>query len=478
MPWVDGLPDDYSHLVLSRLTYGITPALLDEVANGGGTALWLQSQLSPSSIPDPAADAMVGWFPALSYDSATAYAKNADGTQPGWKTMQNFASWTMLRRMYSRRQLHETMTEFWSNLLYIPADTNSFGFRMDYDRVVRTHALGRFADLLQAAITHPAMLVYLDAAVSVKSNINENLGRELLELHTVGRAAQNEADVVNAARILTGYRVDTWRTWNSFYDPAAHWTGPVSVGGFSHANADPDGRPVVAALLAYLARHPATAQRIARRLAQFLVSDNPPSALVDRLAQLYLANDTAIAPLVTEILAAPEFRASAGAKTVTPANDVVRTVRALGITIDGTEAANAAKYSILWSAEQAGQRPFAWPRPDGEPMVAAAWTSVGRVLGSFETHWGLAGGWWPTVGITYRTRASWLPSTPIRLDALIDHVSRTMFGRIPSATMVQAVCEAVGYPPTESIGAGHAVANWRMPMLLSTLLNSPSHMMR
>src|SRR5690606_39213187 len=118
--------------------------------------------------------------------------------------------------------------------------------------------------------------LHLDTWTSTRRTPNENHGRELLELHTVGRAAgYTEAMVRDSARILSGYTIDAGRTWRPSYDPGRHATGPVQVLGFRHANADADGRAVTEAYLRYLARHPATARRIARKLAVRFVSDRP-----------------------------------------------------------------------------------------------------------------------------------------------------------------------------------------------------------
>ena len=167
-----------------------------------------------------------------------------DQATPGeaWRAMADYQRWCLQRRMRSRRQLLESVTEFFENHLHVPVhDDGVFGFRADYGRLIRSHALGRFDQMLQAAIIHPAMGISLDNASSTKKAPNENLGRELLELHTVGRGNYTENDVKASARILTGYRVQMWSTWNAWYDTPSHWTGPVQVMGFSHPNADADG---------------------------------------------------------------------------------------------------------------------------------------------------------------------------------------------------------------------------------------------
>ena len=203
--------------------------------------------------------------------------------QGSWEVMWDLSRWTVARRIHSTRQVQELMVEFWSNLLHVPLGHDSAAFhRVSYDAVIRKYALSTFEDLLLHTTVHPAMGLFLDNASSTKAAPNENLGRELLELHTVGvDAGYTEADVKASSRILTGYRSTVWwPRFETFYDPNAHATGAVSVLGFRHANTDPDGRDVTAAYLSYLARHPATARRIARRLCVRFVKDNPSEALV------------------------------------------------------------------------------------------------------------------------------------------------------------------------------------------------------
>jgi uncharacterized protein (DUF1800 family) len=357
-------------------------------------------------------------------------------------------------------------------------DDGVFTYRAAYGKLLRSHALGRFDQMLVAAITHPAMGISLDNASSTKRAPNENLGRELLELHTVGRGNYTEDDVKSSARILTGYRVDTWRTWNSSYDTASHWTGPVQVMGFAHPNTSTDGRPVAEAYLTYLAHHPQTAARIARKLAVRFVSDRPSDQLVAHLAEVYLASGTAIDPVLRALIAHPEFRAAAGLKVRTPTDDVVATYRALGAQFlrptDGSSAANV----IVHQADAIGQSPFVWGRPDGQPQDNRSWSSASRVLASFEFHYGAAGGWWPRQDIVYRAPTSWVPTPGMRFDALVDHLCTQLLGKSAPARLVQAACQATQTKADEAITAKHAIVGWKMQMLLTTLLDSPDHLQR
>jgi len=295
----------------------------------------------------------------------------------------------------------------------------------------------------------------------------------------VGRTAgYTEDDVKSSARILTGWRVDVWNTWVASYQPTSHWTGAVKVLDFTHPNTSSDGRAVTKAYLDHLAHHPATARRIARKLAVRFVSDSPSDALVGHLAAVYLANDTAIAPVLKSLIASKEFQASAGKKTRTPEEDVIATYRALGVRVAPPKNDSAAAVSILWQTNQIGQAPFEWPRPDGRPDTASAWSSVSRLLGSFSVHYSMAGGWWPSVGIAYTAPAGWLPKTSIRFDSLVDHLARSILGRGSTALLLQVACQATGIVPSAVITKEHELIRWGMPRLLTVFLDNPTHLGR
>ncbi len=500
------------HLV-SRFSYGITPDLADAVRAAGGGRAWFEKQLSPSSIPDAEATDLLTWWPSLRREAGDLWQRHSGEVEGGWQVMENYQRWSLLRRMHSNRQVHEVMTEFWLHHLNVPANGDpAFTHRTDYDLVVRDHALGRFEDLLHAAITHPAMGIYLNNAVSTKSHPNENLGRELLELHTVGRGSYGEDDVKSSARILTGWVVDMWRTFAASYRPDKHWTGPVRVMGFSDPNADADGRDVTRRYLTYLARHPQTARRIARKLAVKFVRDDVPQSLVDRLADVYLSSGTDISAVLRALVSSAEFKGASGAKVRDPGEDVVATYRALGVRLARPPAGRAgrdhAANVVLWQSSSIGLRPFDWPRPDGQPLDNDSWASPSRLMASMEMHYSMAGGWWPKQGVDYRSPTEWFPPTewvtkrlrvkgrknkrgkprkrwkkvrvrrPLRFDRLVDHLSRQMLHEPASARLVQACCEAVDVGPRTTITADHAVVRWNFQRVLTTLLDSPTHLSR
>jgi hypothetical protein len=467
------------HLV-GRFSYGVTPALAREVRHQGGARSWFDWQLSPGKISDPAGDALLGWFPHLKWSTSRIAEENDSGRVGGWEVMADYQNWLLLRRMKSRRQLLETMTEFWENHFNVPVGADGvYTYRKHYGDAIRARALDSFESLLQAVTVHPAMGIYLGNAVSDKDHPNENQGRELLELHTVGLAAgYHERDVVDSARILTGWRVDMWDTWAAFYDRGSHYHRPVRVLGFRSDNSSSDGRKVTRDYLRYLAHHPATAQHIAGKLAVAFVSDTPPASLVRHLARVYLKHKTQIRPVLRALVDSAEFRHSVGEKIRDPENDLVATYRLMRVTVAKPPDQDRAAHQLIWQASSMGMMPMSWPAPNGQPIVGAAWASPSRVLGSMSTHYTMAGGWWPSNGIHYQQPTSWLPKPATRFDHLVDHMAQRILQRHASDTLQQACREAVATPAHEQITRDHPVMQWLFPRLLTTFFDSPDFLRR
>ena len=462
--------------VISRFSYGTTPELVADVRAAGGGVAWFDRQLQ-TAYDAPEVDARaVDWWPDLHLDAKTLWSNQVNEVRGTWEVMADYGRRLMMRRITSEKQVLEVMTEFFEAHLHVTATGDAQAtWRASYGDVIRRHALGRFDEMLFEAITHPAMLIYLDQATSTKKAPNENLGRELLELHTVGVGNYTEDDVKSSARILTGYRVDVWRSWEASYKPEDHWTGPVRVADFSDPNLLPDGRDLVRRYLAHLARRPETAQRLARKLVLKFVSDAPPQALVDRLAATYLANGTAIAPVLRELVRSAEFRGSRGGKLRDPSEDLVATYRALGVRFSRPSGDEDGANAIAWQAWNLGLAPMTWPRPDGQPLDSRSWATPARALASMETHWALAGGWWPSKGVSYLQPRDWIPELPIPFALLVDHMSRRLHGRPSSAGLLKALCTAVTVSPTELVTAEHPLVKWQFNRFLGAFLDHPNH---
>ena len=472
------LPPSQRHLV-TRFGYGVDATLARDVRRAGGASAWFEKQLTrPGAFPDRSADAVRRWWPDLDRKPADLWQRQVQEVRGGWQVMEDYGRWLLVRRIRTRRPVLEKMTEFWEAMLHVPVSGDAqFTWRVDYGDTIRRHALGRFDRMLTETTTHPAMLIFLSAATSTKRAPNENLGRELLELHTLGAGNYDENDVKASARILTGWHVDLWESWRPSYVKEDHWTGKVRVRGFAHANRKGDGRELTKEYLRYLAHHPSTAEHIAERLATKFVRDDPPRALVRRLAKVYLENDTEIVPVLRALVASKEFRASAGDKLRDPSEDVVATYRALGVEVGRPTRNDSGGNAILWQASGLGLSPHAWPRPDGTPVTDAVWASPSRALGSMSMHWSMAGGWWPSHGLRYREPSEWVPSKkPIRFKDLVDEVSRDLLHRPASKRLLETACLATGCKAKEKIDREHGLYQWGFPRLLAAVLDSPDHL--
>ncbi|MEV6298328.1 DUF1800 domain-containing protein [Actinoplanes sp. NPDC051861] len=473
------LPADPLLHLLRRATFGPSPASIAEIRRLGVTG-WLDRQLNPSAIPDKVVDGLLTRLPLSGLGIAEIRNQVSAGKlkQYSWDPMWQLGFAAVGRAIWSERQLFEVMADFWSNHLNVTCPYGDvWDSRIDYDRnVIRKYALGTFADLLKASARHPAMLTYLDNRYSTKAAPNENYGRELLELHTVG-LAYTEADVKNAARLLTGLTVDH-ATGRYRYDGTAHAVGAVRVLAFQHANATTTGGEVAAlALLDYLALHPATARRIVTKLCVRFVADEPPATLITTLVKVYLDNKSAIVPVLRALFTSAEFSASIGAKTRTPLEDLAATVRTLGY----GPATSGTKFleSLYWMARDAGQAPLFWGPPNGYPDVAAAWDSPSGLLVRWNFHLSIAAGWWPdTLVRPAALLTGMVGALPATYGALIEAVSTRLLGVTPSAQQIAALAEFYGKTPASPLKSNDPAAGWMFPYLMGMLLNSPSFALR
>ena len=463
---------DPLHL-LRRATYGRTPDTEAELRSLGVTA-WLDRQLDPKSIDDAACDAVVARFPLVNLDIAGVRKAVKKGA---WDAMQQLGTAAVARACWSRRQLFEVMVDFWSNHLNVTCPSSDvWDSRADYDRtVIRAHALGRFADMLKASAAHPAMLSYLDNRVSTKDKPNENYGRELMELHTVG-LVYTEADVKQAALLLTGRTVDT-TTGLYKYDAARHATGAVTILGFQNANAT-NGETAGNAFLDYLAMHPKTAERIATKLCVRFVADEAPAGLVATLAKVYLDNKTAIAPVLKALFTSAEFAKAANQKIKTPFEDVVSSIRILGCNPDatGTDGIRAL-YQIL---EKTGHGPMRWEPPNGYPDVAAAWASPSGFLVRWNAHLNLAAGWYPKQ-LTRKTPllTQLVPGAlPATYGALVETVVKSLVGTVPKPEHTAALTQFFGKKPIDLLKAKDQAVTGKFPHLVALVLDSPMFQVR
>jgi uncharacterized protein (DUF1800 family) len=239
--------------------------------------------------------------------------------------------------------LVERLVWFWSNHFCVSFDSSVMAGAYERE-AIRPHVLGRFADMLLAAESHPAMLLYLDnagstgpmsvAGINNDRGLNENLAREILELHTLGvRTVYTQADVTSFAKVITG-----WTLLATIYNPdrggefvfnrRAHEPASQTVIGNTYPDTGIEqGRSV----LADLARHPATARHVATKLVRHFIADDPPPALVERLTQRFLDTDGDLKEVTRALVSAPESWAPEQAKIKRPSEWIVAAQRATGL---------------------------------------------------------------------------------------------------------------------------------------------------
>ena len=401
--------------LLNRVTWGASPAAARKLA-GAGTARYLEQQLHPaqqSALPQVIQtqidamkiskrpfDQLVFELEQQRRDSdvisdpdkkkATQQAYQQELNRIGREAAARF----LLRALYSSDQLQEQMTWFWMNHFNVHLyKSNLRALVGDYEaRAIRPHSLGRFRDLLGATAHHPAMLRYLDNEQNAVGRVNENYARELMELHTLGvDGGYSQRDVQELGRILTGFGVNLTRDkpnlrpalQNQYlrdglfeFDPNRHDFGDKIFLGEAVRGR---GADELSEALDRLARHPSTARFISRKLAMFLVSDDPSAGLVERMAAVFRSTDGDIAATLSAMFASPEFTASLGRKIKDPMHFVVSAVR---LAYDDKPILNAGPL-INW-LNRMGEPLYAHATPDGYPLTQTAWASQGQITTRFE----------------------------------------------------------------------------------------------
>lgn len=401
-------------LWLDRLTWGASRADLATV-RAQGRAAWLDAQLQPgrpAPLPEAAqtqvqalAISQQALLPlvqqmeaqrkaadALTDDAAKAAAQK--GYQQAMTRLAREASArALLEALYSPRQVQEQLTWFWFNHFNVHQyKSNLRAMVGDYEQGLRERALGRFRDLLGYTAHHPAMLRYLDNEQNAAHRINENYARELLELHTLGiGGGYTQRDVQELARVLTGLGVNLGdngpklkpaqeaqyhRDGLMEFNPARHDFGDKQLLGTTIKGR---GFAEIDQVLDLLARHPSTARFVSRQLAQYFVADDPPNALVERMAQRWLQTDGRIAEVMRAMVASPEFEASLGHKFKDPTHYVVSAVRLAYA--DRVVLNTAPMTGWLY---RLGQAPYNRQTPDGYPLDESAWSGPGQMTTRFE----------------------------------------------------------------------------------------------
>ena len=468
--------------VLRRTTHGPAPADWLAVEAHGGVEAWLEGQLV--DVPDLACDAEVALrFPLTTLPPRVLQATTAPGA-----AKEQTAAAHVFRQLTSTRQLFEQVVDVFFNRLNVPytAEAGACTYASYYRDVIRAHAFGRYADMVAAMVRHGAMLDYLNGSTSHKKAPNENLGRELLELHTVTPAAgYGQRDVRHTALVLTGLSVDD-HAREYLYRPDWHHTGPVRVLGWSSPNREPDGEDVALDLVAYLTRHPACARHVARTLAVRFVSDRPSDRLVSDLAAVYLAHDTAIVPVLRALFAHPAFAASARAKSRRPSQQALALARVCAVT--GAEPVSGGTLALLRALRSYGDACLNQPSPDGLPDVAAAWATTGARLAALDAAGRTLDGWGDGLttpdatalrpGLAHETGGEpWHALTAVTAAQVLDALARRHLGRELPPAHRAPVAAAAGWSMT-SPAAPLLTYDPGLPVAVALLAGHPLHTVR
>jgi uncharacterized protein (DUF1800 family) len=425
--------------VLNRLTFGPRPGDVDKV-RAIGLASWIDQQLHPERIDDNAAVALL---PPLETPPGTADPREL--RRFARQQIQSLAAQKILRATYSERQLQEVLVDFWFNHFNVYAGKGRTAeYLAEYERdAIRPHVFDHFRDLLEADAKSPAMLFYLDNWLSADPNaaerleqmrterranvlgrrpfgrfgrrapvvprpqpnqagappqgkkrvrgLNENYGRELLELHTLGvDGGYTQKDVIEVARAFTGWTIDRNGTFR--FVAAFHDSGEKVVLGhkIKSGGGIEDGEKV----LDIVASHPATAHHIAYQLVQRLVDDDPPPALVERAAARFRDTGGDLREVVRTIVTSPEFLGDAvrDAKFKTPFELVVSAMRTTDATVTDARA-------LVQTLQQLGQPLYMCQPPTGYHNTADAWVSAGGLVSRMNFATRVASGNMPGVTI-------------------------------------------------------------------------------
>jgi len=352
----------------------------------------------------------------------------ADDSKRPARVIEELAMAKVTRAIYSERQLQQVLDDFWFNHFNVFAGKGEDRYYLtSYERdVIQPHTLGKFKDLVTATAQSPAMLFYLDNFLSAdpraaarqaaeraarrqqrnggfgrpfpppqnpqaqnkkkqERGLNENYGRELMELHTLGvDGGYTQKDVTEAARCFTGWSIEKPRENPVFkFDDKLHDPDPkIVLGKKIHAGGMKDGEQVID----LLAHHPSTAKFISTELARRFVSDTPPPALVARMAQTFLSEDGDIRAVMRTMIYSPEFwsRETYRAKIKTPYELVISAVRTLGTDVD------TPMPLVQWIG-RIGEPLYQCQPPTGYSDKADTWVNTGALLNRLNFSLTLAG---------------------------------------------------------------------------------------
>ncbi len=479
---------------LNRLAFGPRPGDVDSVMNMGVDA-WIDQQLHPERIDDRAVDAELKIYPTLGMTDGelirTYYAPIVQLRRQAQMNhtpidkaalmqlqknsaviVRDLVAQRIIRAADSRQQLNEVMVDFWFNPFngFRGKGIDRFLLTSSERYTIRPHIWGKFEDLLMATAKSPAMLFYLDNAHSIadpehrdprvermlemrrpklaqKGGINENYAREIMELHTLGvDGGYTQKDVTELARVFTGWSIDP-KTGTFIFRRAMHDVGPKTVLGvyFPPGGGIEEGEKMIH----ILANSPATAHHIAFELCQRFVSDNPPKALVDRVAQRFLATGGDLRETVKAVIDSPEFWAESDyrAKVKSPFEFAISALRAVDATIVNP-------VPVARALQMMGEPLYGAQPPTGYSENDSAWINTGELINRLNFALGLA--------------SNKLPGVQSNVAALGDSVD-TLALALTGGSLTEKTRQTIeAHVPSDNFGE-HAHA----PLIAGLILGSP-----
>ncbi|MGH7970584.1 MAG: DUF1800 domain-containing protein [Limisphaerales bacterium] len=383
---------------LNRAAFGPRPGDYSRIKklrknHNAAAQAYLEQQLKPEAIDDERADYAVRRFETLNEPLGELFEYQPEFLQ------DELMRATLLRAVFSERQLYEVMVQFWSEHFNIdPSKGDCKWLKVADDReVIRKHALGRFSELLRASALSPAMLWYLDGRVNGRRTAadkpNENYARELLELHTLGvHGGYTQKDVMEVARCLTGWTVRSkdqppyFEIGNVEFNPGLHDFGEKTVLGetiapvpasLGKAERERSGRLELDGVLRIVTNHPETARHISTKLCRRFIADDPPAVAVQEVASAFSRSAGNIPETLRALFATTEFQQNRGNKFKRPFDFIVSALRATGARTDGG-------MDVVDYLKRMGQAPFNYPTPEGYPVKEEPW------LGTLLWRWNFA----------------------------------------------------------------------------------------
>jgi uncharacterized protein (DUF1800 family) len=434
------IPNDARSIAhaLDRLAFGARPGEVERIRELG-LAAWIDAQLHPERIPNSALQHRIAPFTESALDSPAMMDEPARRGPEIRGMIANLSQAKLLSAVYSERQLEEVLVDFWFNHFNVFARKGRTALYLaEYEReAIRPHVMGSFRELLGRTAKSPAMLFYLDNWLSATSNpqppfedrprfgrpsmmdsdppqnrrargLNENYARELLELHTLGvDGGYTQQDVVEVARAFTGWTIGASTRFARSLRVAPARSGQAGqgtpeVGGFRFAPMLHDrgakkvlGQTIAAGggiedgeqVLDIVARHPATAGHLARKLAQRFISDTPPQSVVERAAGVFQKTNGNIREVVRAIVTSPEFFAPEAhrAKVKTPFEFVASALRA-------TNAEVAGGLALVRALAELGMPLYLCQPPTGYDETAETWVSSGGLVNRLNFALAIANG--------------------------------------------------------------------------------------